>query len=262
MRLALAGLVGIATSACAPALREPPPVSTIAPGSSGAGSAAELVGAGDAAWTRRADPRQAAAAQALYLDAAAADDRRVDGLLGAMRAMAFRIERERDASARARLAQEEVQLGQWCQRRAPSEAACDYRLALALGQQARERPSTGKDALARMVALLRQVIAVAPALDSGGPHRILALVLLRAPGWPMGPGDPEAALDEARAAARLFPGAAENQLVLAEALGKNGSPDGARAAYQRALELATAAAAAGDPDAERWRAEASAGVNR
>jgi Tfp pilus assembly protein PilF len=113
-----------------------------------------------------------------------------------------------------------------------------------------------------MVALLRKVIAAAPALDAGGPHRVLALVLLRAPGWPMGPGDPEAALDEARAAARLFPGAAENQLVLAEALGKNGSPDGARAAYQRALELAAAAAAAGDPDAERWRAEASAGVNR
>ena len=111
-----------------------------------------------------------------------------------------------------------------------------------------------------MVALLRKVIAAAPALDSGGPHRVLALVLLRAPGWPMGPGDPEAALDEARAAARLFPGAAENQLALAEALGKNGSPDGARAAYQRALDLATAAA--GDPDAERWRAEASAGVNR
>ena len=262
MRRAVAALAAIVGSACAAALREPPPVSNIAPGSSGERSAAELVRAADAAWARRGDSRQAEAAQALYLDAGAADERSVDGLLGAMRTMAFRIERERDASVRARLAQQEVQLGQWCQRRAPAEAACDYRLALALGQQARERPSTGKDALARMVALLRKVIAAAPALDSGGPHRVLALVLLRAPGWPMGPGDPEAALDEARAAARLVPGAAENQLVLAEALGKNGSPDGARAAYQRALELATAAAEAGDPDAERWRADASAGVNR
>ena len=219
MRRALAGLVAIAASACAPALREPPPVSNIAPGSSGARSAAELLRAADAAWARRADPRQAEAAQALYLDAAAADERRVDALLGAMRTMAFRIERDKNASVRTGLAQEEVQLGQWCQRRAPSEPACDYRLAL-------------------------------------------ALVLLRAPGWPMGPGDPEAALGEARAAAGLFPESAGNQLVLAEALAKNDSPDAARAAYRKALELATAAAAAGDPDAERWRADASAGVTR
>ena len=205
MRMALAGVMAIVASACAPALREPPPVSKIAPGSSGARSAAELVHAADAAWARRADPRQAEAAQALYLDAATADERRVDALLGAMRAMTFRIERDRDASVRARLAQEEVQLGQWCQRRAPAEAACDYRLAIALGQQARERPSTGKDALGKMVGLLRKAIAAAPALDSGGPHRVLALVLLRAPGWPMGPGDPEAALEEARARRRPLP---------------------------------------------------------
>ena len=261
MTRAVAGLAAIVASACAPALREPPPVSDLAPGSSGARSAAELVRAADTAWARRGDPRQAEEAQALYLDAGAADERSVDGLLGAMRTMAFRIERERDASVRARLAQQEVQLGQWCQRRAPAEAACDYRLALALGQQAREHRSTGKDALGRMVDLLRKAIAAAPSLDSGGPHRVLALVLLRAPGWPMGPGDPEAALGEARAAAGLFPDSADNQLALAEALGKNDSPDAARAAYRRALELATAAAEAGDPDAERWRAEASTGLS-
>jgi hypothetical protein len=113
-----------------------------------------------------------------------------------------------------------------------------------------------------MVELLRKAIAAAPALDSAGPHRVLALVFLRAPGWPVGPGDPEAGLAEAREAARLFPDAPENQLALAEALGKNGSPEDARAAYQRALELATAAEQAGDPDADRLRAEASAGLKR
>jgi tetratricopeptide (TPR) repeat protein len=251
-----------AAIACAPALREPPPVSTLAPGTSGAKSADELVREAEAAWARRADPRQAEAAQTLFLDAAAADERRTDALLGAMRAMAFRIERERDASVRARLAEEQVQLGQWCQRRAPQEAACDYRLALALGQQARERSAVAKDALAKMVVLLRRAIASAPGLDSAGPHRVLALVLLRAPGWPVGPGDPEAALGEARAAVGLFPDTADNQLVLAEALAKNDAPDEARAAYQRALELATAAAAAGDLDAARWRADTTAGLAR
>lgn len=262
MTRATLGATALLAAACASALREPAPVSTMAPGTSGGRSAAELVREADAAWARRAEPGQAAGAQALYLDAAAADERRTDALLGAMRAMAFRIERERDASVRGRLAAEEVQLGQWCQRRAPAEAACDYRLALAIGQQARERASTGKDALGKMVELLRKSIAAAPALDSGGPHRVLALVLLRAPGWPMGPGDPEAALTEARAAVSLFPDEPANQLALAEALAKNGSPADASAAYQRALELATAASRAGDPDAERMRAEASAGIGR
>lgn len=259
--LAAAGAAALA-GACAPALREPPPVTTLAPGTSGGRGASELLSEADAAWARRADPHQAEVAQALYLDAAAADERRVDALLGAMRAMTFRLERERDAAVRGRLAAEQVQLGQWCQRRAPSEPACDYRLAIALGQQARERSSTGKDALGKMVELLRRASAAAPALDAAGPHRVLALVLLRAPGWPIGPGDPEAALAEARAAAAAFPEISENQLVLAEALAANEAPGDARAAYQRALDLAGAAAAKGDPDAPRARHEAAAGLAR
>ena len=50
MRRAVAGLMAIAAVACAPALREPPPVSNIAPGSSGAKGAVELIHAADAAW--------------------------------------------------------------------------------------------------------------------------------------------------------------------------------------------------------------------
>jgi hypothetical protein len=234
----------------------------MAPGAAAGRSADDLVREADAAWTRRADPAQAAAAQALYLDAAAADEHRTDALLGAMRAMTFRAERERDGAARARLVDEEVQLGQWCQRRAPEEPACDYRLAIALGQQARERPSTGKDALGKMVDLLRKAIAAKPALDSAGPHRVLALVLLRAPSWPLGPGDPDGAVEEARTAVRLFPDAYENQLALAEALAKTDAGEAARPAYERAVALATAARDAGDPDAERARADALAALQR
>ena len=256
----VAALLGVA--GCRSALREPPPVAAMSPGAAGGRNADELVRAADEAWARRADPRQAEAAQALYLDAAAADETRVDGLLGAMRAVSFRIEREGDAAARGRLAELGVQLGQWCQRRAPSEAACDYRLAIALGQQARERASTGKDAMGRMVDLLQRAIAAAPRLDAAGPHRVMALLLLRAPGWPLGPGDPEAALGEARQAVALFPDRAENQLVMAEALAKNDAREEARAAYARALELSTTAHDAGDPDAEQWRKEAADGLER
>jgi tetratricopeptide (TPR) repeat protein len=257
VRGAAAALV-LAAGACAPALREPPP---LAPAPT-ARSADELLQDADAAWSRRADPAQARAAGALYVEAAAADDRRVEGLLGAMRALTYRIERERDAAARDGLAVRAVQLGQWCERRAPRSAACAYRLAIALGEQARERTATARDALGRMVALLREAIAADPRLDEAGPHRVLALVLLRAPAWPLGPGDPEAALQEARAAAALFPDSPENQLVLGEALGKNGGPDEARAAYERAAALASRIDADREPEALRWRAEAAEALAR
>jgi predicted TPR repeat methyltransferase len=88
------------------------------------------------------------------------------------------------------------------------------------------------------------------------------MLLLRAPAWPVGPGDPDAAADEARRAADLFPDVADNQLVLAETLEKTGATDAARVAYARALELAAAAAAAGDPDAGKARDDAAAGLRR
>lgn len=250
----------LALAACAPALREPPPLAVAArPGGPGAD---ELLQRAGEAWARRADPGQARAAQELYLEAAAADEARVEGLIGAMRAASFQIERERDHGARERMAVRAVQFGQWCQRRAPSNPACDYQLAIALGEQTRERTSTAKDALAKMVALLRKAIAGDPRLDEGGPHRVLALVLLRAPGWPLGPGDPEEALSEAKAAAALFPEAAQNQLALAEVLQRSGHRAEARAAYQRAADLAAKADAGGDPDAPRWREEAAAALAR
>jgi hypothetical protein len=122
--------------------------------------------------------------------------------------------------------------------------------------------STGKDALGKIVELLHKAIAGSPDLESAGPHRVLALVLVRAPSWPLGPGDPEAALAEARAAARRFPDAPDNQLALAEALLANGSRGEARAAYTRALTLATAARAARDPEAAHWMTEARSGLDK
>jgi hypothetical protein len=254
-----AGSALLAILACAPALREPPPLAKPAPGAP-ASSAGDLVRKADAAWARRADPEEARRAQELYLEAASADEARVDGLLGAMRAASFRIDRERDRDAREKLAVEAVRLGQWCQRRAPADAACRYRLAIALGQQARERTSTAQAALGSMVKLLREAIAADPRLDEAGPHRVLALVLLRAPGWPIGPGDPEEGLREAEAAAALFPDSAENQLALAEALAKSGRAPDARAAYERAAVLAERDVAAGEPEAAQWRDEARAAL--
>ena len=252
-------LAALGLTACASALHEPAPIVSFAPGHGNGRTADELVRDATAAWARRGQPHQAEAAQGLYLDAAEADPHRVDGLLGAMRALSFRIEHEPGVS-RGTLAGEEVELGQWCLRRAPTAPECAYRLAIALGQQARERPSTGQDALGKMVDLLPRAIGAAPRLDAGGPHRVLALVLLRAPSWPVGPGDPEAALVQARAAAALFPNSAENQLVLGEALKANDKAAEARAAYNKAFALATTARDAGDPEAPSWLEQAKAGL--
>jgi tetratricopeptide (TPR) repeat protein len=135
---------------------------------------------------------------------------------------------------------------------APGTAGCDYALALALGVEARAHPTGALQRLPEMVRLLRSADRQEPGLDAAGPSRVLALLLLRAPGWPLGPGDPEAALEAARRAAELAPDHAPNQLALAEALRANGEDAGAVGAARRAVELAKAAARAGDPEAPAW----------
>ena len=241
MKLA-AGL--LLCAGCAQALHQTPSIESIARASEA--GAPELLAQAEAAWARRGEPGQAAAAEELYLQAARADPRRPETFAGAIRAKAFRIGREKDGAERTRLAESAVALGQLCE-----EIPQDYRLAAALGLQARERPATGKDGIARMNDLLRRAVKTDPGVDHGGPHRLLAILRLRAPSWPLGPGDTEAALPEAEAAVRAAPDFPPNQLALeAES----------RAVYSRALELATTAVGRGDPDAPGWADDARAAL--
>lgn len=262
---ALSNLLWVAAVGCAPALHDPPRVSqlgpdVLAPGSTTAGPADvdRLLTEAEGSYGRRDLPEQARAAQRLFLEAARADDTRIEGLLGLARATSWLVEHGSGDAERGLLVTVGVEAAQLCGQRAPAAAACDYALAIALGQQARERHATGHDGLARMVEALRRAIASEPRLDGAGPHRVLALVYLRAPGWPAGPGDTEAGLAEARQAVTLAPDHPANQLALAEALRRNGRPDDARAAYLHALELARSAA--GDPEAPEWLAEATKGL--
>lgn len=248
----------ILCTACASALHAPPPLESIAaPPRSAAG---ELLAEADAAWVRRAEPGQAARAEELYLQAARAEPQRAESFGGAIRAKAFRLGRTKDGGERLQLAQEAVVVGQLCEQTAPAAPLCDYWLAAALGLQARERSATAKDALPRMTDLLRRAARGDPVIDHGGPHRLLATVLLRAPSWPLGPGDPEAALPEAQAAVRIDPDFPPNQLTLGEAFKVNQRAAEARSAYSKALRLATDAAARGDPDASGWVDDARAAL--
>jgi tetratricopeptide (TPR) repeat protein len=248
----------ILCAGCAQALHKPPAIESIAKAPQA--SAGELLAQADEAWARRGEPGGAAAAEELYLQAARADPRKAEAFAGAIRAKSFRIGREKDGGERTRLAESAVAVGQLCEENAPEAPPCDYWLAAALGLQARERAATARDGLSKMNDLLRRAAKADPALDHGGPHRLLAIVLLRAPSWPLGPGDPEAALPEAEAAVREDPDFPPNQLALGEALKKNGKEAEARAAYSRALRLATTGAAPGDPDASGWADDARAAL--
>lgn len=133
----------------------------------------------------------------------------------------------------------------------PDDAACAYWLAVSLGLQARERPATAPDGIRKMLEAVDRAEALDPRVEHAGPARLRALVLLRAPGWPAGPGDPEAGLDEARRAVDLDPDYPPNLLALAEALAKNDDPRGSEEAARRAL----AAIRGDEPEAESWRRE-------
>ena len=258
-------VAAVLLAGCASALREPPPVAMIGGATAadeaptpGSADIPHLLREAEGCFGRRPDPVEVARARTLFLAAAQADDTRVEGLLGAARVTAWLVEHEADAARRAVLATEAVQVCQWCLHRAADSIECRYRLALALGQQARERPATAADALPRIVTLLEEVVSAAPLLDDAGGHRVLALLLLRAPGWPAGPGDPERGLEHARAAVGLAAEHPPNYLVLGEALGSNGQRQEARAAYRRAEELARRRIAAADTDAAEWAVQAEA----
>ena len=186
----------------------------------------------------------------------------MEGLLGFARATAWLIERETASAERERMATAAVRAGERCRERAAGSPACEYALAMALGQQARERPATALDGLKEMIASLGLAIEGDERQDRAGPRRVLALVYLRAPGWPSGPGDPDAALEEAQRAVSLFPDHPPNQLALGEALEKTGDPDGAVAAYRRARALASGLSEGGAPAAADWLAEARRALSR
>lgn len=254
LKLALALVLA---DGCAHSLRSPPPMEKLAQAPTA--PADELLQRAQAAWAGRADSGQAAAAEDLSLQAARARPQDPRGYAFAIRAKAFLLGREKDAGARQKLAESAVAVGQQCETNAPKAPACDYWLAAALGLQARERSATAHDALSHMVELLRRAKAGDPSLDRAGPARLLAILLLRAPGWPLGPGDAEGALSEAQAAVKTAPDYAPNQLALGEALRKNGRDADAKKAYAEALRLAEAST--GDPDAAGWARDARAALH-
>jgi hypothetical protein len=264
-RSARAGLTVIAfawaLTGCAHALKTPPTLQEIAgPASPGeTADPARRIEEANTLFARR-DVASARTAAMLALRAAVATTPPQPGaLLLAIRILVWLAEHEEDSEARGQTATRAVQAAQYCDTTA-SPAPCAYWRAAALGQQARERPSTGLSALPLIEAGFKEAAAADPDLEQGGPDRALAQFYLRAPGWPSGPGDPEQGLEHARRAVALGDEHAPNHLALGEALAKTGDAAAARREYARARALALRAEEAGDPDAGDWMREAEEAI--
>lgn len=183
----------------------------------------------------------------------------VDELAAAVAADSRRSESEIDSKVRGSLAADANRDAQACLDQAPQAAACLYYHAIALGLDARAHPLHATEALKSMVESLTRAEAADAEFDQAGPARVKALVLLRAPAWPLGPGDPDAGLASARRAVSLRPQYPANVLALAEALAKTGDAAGARENYSRARELAQALPPSSDRDDWLHQAEQALG---
>jgi hypothetical protein len=172
----------------------------------------------------------------------------VDELAAAVAADSRRSEVETDSKVRDSLAADANRDAQACLGLAPQAVACIYYHAIARGLEARAHPLHASEALKAMIESLTHAEAVDPDFDQAGPARVKALVLVKAPAWPLGPGDPDAGLAAARRAVSLRPQYPANVLVLAEALAKTGDASGARENYLRARELAQALPPSRDRD--------------
>jgi len=242
----------VLVSGCASALREPPPLEDLAAASGREGHALAVA---ERLWNQRTIESVREAGER-YQAAVTDETVQVEALIGATRAHLWLGDHLDDPGARLAAAVAALDLAQWCGRVDPEEPQCDYWLALGIGLQIQERRTTAVDGLPRVVDLLQLSIDRDPSMDHAGPHRVLALVHLRAPGWPAGPGDVDLGLEQALLAVELAPDHAPNRLALAEAHRELDEIGESKAQYREAERLATDQAQRGVPDAAEWLDEA------
>lgn len=184
----------------------------------------------------------------------------VEAYAATIKANAARTDHEPDGKIRADLADQSMSAADACLAKDANSAACQYGKAIATGLQARAHPTRAVALLSNMLESLKAADALDPTYDNAGPSRVQALVLIRSPGWPLGPGDADAGLAAARRAVSLRPEYPPNLIALAEALTKSGDEPAAQESYKRARELALRA----PPGSERddWLHDANEGLLR
>jgi len=175
-----------------------------------------------------------------------------------IKANSDRSDLESDGKVRSDLATQSTGAADACLALDAQAAACLYGKAVATGMEARAHPTKAVGLLNTMLQKLSAADSADPNYDKAGPSRVRALVLIRAPGWPLGPGDADAGLTAARKAVSLQPNYPPNVLAFAEALSKTGDAKGAHEGYQHALDLAQTVPAG--PERDGWLHDAQDGL--
>lgn len=121
------------------------------------------------------------------------------------------LKREQLASEGVRFAEKALELG------GAGDAAIHYYLAANLGLVARDHVTVAMDNLPRLESEIQRAVALNPAIDDGGPLRLLGMLYLKAPPWPAGPGDGDKALELLARAVTHYPTHPLNHLFYAEA---------------------------------------------
>ncbi len=122
--------------------------------------------------------------------------------------------------------------------RGPDDAEAAYLQAVNLGLYVQAKGMMAVGRLSELVKLLKTA-GQQPQIDDGGPWRVLGLLYVKAPAWPVGPGDLDLGLDLLKKAADSYPEHPLNHLFYAEALIADGQKEPARAELERTRSLAT-----------------------
>jgi hypothetical protein len=122
--------------------------------------------------------------------------------------------------------------------RGPDDAEAAYLQAVNLGLYVQAKGLTAVGRLSELVKLLK-IAGQQPQIDDGGPLRVLGLLYVKAPAWPVGPGDLDLGLDLLKKASESYPEHPLNRLFYAEALIADGQRPQARAELERARALST-----------------------
>lgn len=93
-----------------------------------------------------------------------------------------------------------------------------YYLAVNLGISVKEHMTLALQNLDRLLSSLEKAVDLSPDVNYAGPYRVLGMLYLKAPPWPLGIGDGDRALRLLNEALRRYPNHPKNQIFYAQAL--------------------------------------------
>ncbi|MBL7171935.1 MAG: tetratricopeptide repeat protein [Desulfobacteraceae bacterium] len=135
---------------------------------------------------------------------------------------AFLVAQEEDKASKLADAKKGRELAETAVKMLPKSGLTHYLYAYLTGLEAENDPLRGLD----LVPVIEREALLAsdlnPAIDRGGPDRMLGELYLRAPGIPVSIGDPEKAIAHYQRALAIAPACPENRMGLVEALLKEG----------------------------------------